>query len=101
MSDIVERLRGLQNVSQFNAAGVLETYEATPTPLDMEAAAEIERLRAALAARTEECARVADDYEKRAFAAQPMAIEAGVAARHIADAIRALPSPPDSTEGGK
>jgi uncharacterized membrane protein len=45
MSDIVERLRGVQPVSGFNAAGQIEHWDASPSLRDLEAADEIERLR--------------------------------------------------------
>lgn len=48
MTDIVERLRGPTRVTQYDSAGRLETYEASPSQLDLDAANEIERLRAAL-----------------------------------------------------
>lgn len=47
--DIVERLRGPTKVTQYDSAGRLETYEASPSQLDLDAANEIERLRRELA----------------------------------------------------
>ncbi len=44
MSDIVKRLRGDRPVTQFDAAGRLNTYDAVPSQLEREAADEIERL---------------------------------------------------------
>ena len=44
MREIAKRLRGPHRVTQFNAAGVLESYDASPAPLDLEAAIAIERL---------------------------------------------------------
>jgi len=41
---IAERLRAPCKISQFNSAGVLETYEAYPSPIELEAADEIDRL---------------------------------------------------------
>lgn len=48
MSDIVERLRARYNCTQFDSAGRLISFEGEPTPLDLEAADEILRLRAEL-----------------------------------------------------
>jgi hypothetical protein len=50
------------------------------------AAEEIKKL---IAAEREECAKLADDYARRAFSAVHGSDEAGVAADHIAKAIRA------------
>lgn len=44
--DLVERLRSDKRVSQFNSAGILESYEAMPSAIEIEAADMIERLRA-------------------------------------------------------
>lgn len=52
MTDIVDRLRNSRRVSQFDSAGRLITFEAEPTGLEVEAAAEIERLRALTTWRT-------------------------------------------------
>lgn len=60
MSDIVERLTSPIPVSGFNSAGVLEHWEAEPSALDREAAAEITRLREALAAERDACAKIVD-----------------------------------------
>jgi hypothetical protein len=50
VTDIVERLRGTRRVTQYDSAGRLITFEARSTDLEREAADEIEKARAALAA---------------------------------------------------
>lgn len=97
MSDIVDRLRHI--------ADLWEPDEKSS--IQLEAAAEIERLRAALAARTEECARVADRELAKANAAMGLRDSASDSYRmwgvrrksmqDIAAAIRALPSPGQDT----
>ncbi len=46
MSDIVERLRAPRKCTQFDSAGRMVQFDGEPTPIEIEAAAEIERLRA-------------------------------------------------------
>ena len=76
MGDLVERLRAFRPVIEFNSAGVLEHYDASPPPQDLEAADEIERLRKALL----NTVTAAVSAEREACA---LLIEAGEQCRHV------------------
>ena len=116
MTDIVERLRDGRTVLQYDSAGQLQRYTASPSPLDLEAADRIEALEAENSrlrsltewkAIREECAKVAETIQIVEGEPSDALVEmmqedvvrtaeaAGrITARRIAAAIRALPPPP-------
>lgn len=66
----------------FFRDGTEEPFEVRELPEELISPA------AAISAETEACAALCDSYSERAFAAHPMAQEAGAAARNLATAIR-------------